>query len=302
MFNYFKKKISQYRYSLFERNFSELKILAAKKLVYQNNQIQKIKELWEVEFNAFSQSGDDGIIQYLINKFGILNKTFVEFGVENYRESNTRFLLMNNNWSGLVIDGSKHNIEYIKRDPIYIFFELHAVEAFITKDNINDIISEKFKGNIGLLSVDIDGNDYWILEAITAVNPDILIVEYNALFGGERAISVPYDEAFVRTQKHYSNLYWGASLKAIVFLAEKKGYVFAGCNNTCNNAYFIKKEIFEKSNCIDEKVVKKEYVDFKFRQSKNHEGQLTHLNPAESYQLIKGMPVVNIITGKEEEF
>ncbi|GAB2821428.1 hypothetical protein [Ferruginibacter profundus] len=301
MLKYFRKKISQYRYSLFDRSFNELKILAAKKLVYQNNQLERIKELWEVEFNAFSQSGDDGIIQYLISKYQVSNKTFVEFGVENYRESNTRFLLVNNNWAGLVIDGSKRNIDYIKQDPIYIFFELHAFEAFITKDNINDIIGKVFSGNIGLLSVDIDGNDYWILDAITVVSPDILVVEYNAIFGAQRAITVPYDDAFVRTEKHYSNLYWGASINAVVNLASKKGYVFVGCNNTCNNAYFIKKEVFGRFKGIEEKTSKQDYVKYKFRQSRNEQGHLNYLNPLESFEVIKGMPVVNILTGLEEK-
>src|SRR5687768_12224968 len=71
-----------------------------------NNQKQSIKNLDEVEFQVFSQWGDDGIIQYLVNKLDIPNKTFIEFGVEDYKESNTRFLLISNNWSGYVIDGS----------------------------------------------------------------------------------------------------------------------------------------------------------------------------------------------------
>src|SRR5688572_5152319 len=142
---------------------------------YLNNQRPSINSLHDVEFQVFSQWGDDGIIQYLINKIEITNKIFVEFGVENYRESNTRFLLINNNWSGLVIDGSKDNIDYIKKDTVTWAYDLHSKCSFITKENINQIISgflEKgYEKEIGILSIDIDGNDYWIWKEISVVNP-----------------------------------------------------------------------------------------------------------------------------------
>src|SRR3982751_789327 len=97
---------------------------------YFNSQKQSIKDLSEVEFQVFSQWGDDGIIQYLVNKISIPNKTFIEFGVENYRESNTRFLLVNNNWSGYVIDGSEENVRYIKNDLVSWACELYAEASF----------------------------------------------------------------------------------------------------------------------------------------------------------------------------
>lgn len=107
-----------------------------------NSKEQNIKSIQDVEFQVFSQWGDDGIIQYLVSKISIPNKVFIEFGVENYTESNTRFLLVNNNWSGLVIDGSKENIDYIKNDKISWAHDLHAFHAFITKANINELINK----------------------------------------------------------------------------------------------------------------------------------------------------------------
>ena len=94
------------------------------------------------EFKVFSQWGEDGIIQFLINQINIPNRIFIEFGVQNYTESNTRFLLQNNNWSGLVIDGSQNNISYVKNDPIYWRYNLKAECAFIDRDNINRLISQ----------------------------------------------------------------------------------------------------------------------------------------------------------------
>ena len=176
------------------------------------------------EFRAFSQWGEDGILQHLLRHLPVSRKIFVEFGVENYTESNTRFLLTNNNWAGLVIDGSRENVEYIKKDEIYWRYNLKAENAFITKDNINDLIHRNgISGEIGLLSIDIDGNDYWVWEAINAVIPSVVVVEYNSRFGPERAVTVPYDPEFFRTTAHYSNIYYGASLAALCLLGKRKG-------------------------------------------------------------------------------
>jgi hypothetical protein len=90
------------------------------------------------EFKAFSQMGEDGIIQFLIRHVPIKHKTFVEFGVQDYRESNTRFLLKQNQWKGLVIDSNSDSIEFIRRDELSWQHNLTAVCAFITAENIND--------------------------------------------------------------------------------------------------------------------------------------------------------------------
>ncbi|MEI9956281.1 MAG: hypothetical protein WDM90_08255 [Ferruginibacter sp.] len=209
-----------------------------------NTKKDKIESIQDVEFKVFSQWGDDGIIQYLISKLPIKNKTFVEFGVEYYTESNTRFLLINNNWSGLVVDGSEQHINYIKADSIYWQYELHAVKAFITAENIERLIDEAgFENELGILSIDIDGNDYTVWKAIKKYNPDIVIVEYNAAFGDNNPWITPYNPAFVREKTGYKKLFWGTSLMSICDLADEKGYDFIGCNLNGNNAYFIKRSV-----------------------------------------------------------
>ena len=122
-------------------NYETQKLLVLNgKLLSELNSRKNISTLDEVEFQVFSQRGEDGVIQYLINQIDIPNKIFVEFGVETYTESNTRFLLINNNWSGLIIDGSKDNINFIKSDYIYWKYDITAVESFITRNNINKIM------------------------------------------------------------------------------------------------------------------------------------------------------------------
>ena len=252
----------------------------------------------DAEFKLFSQFGDDGIIQYLISYVKPRVDTFVEFGVENYEEANTRFLLMNNNWKGLIIDGSSTLIESIKTSSFYWRYSLKAVASFITAENINQLlVSSGITGQIGLLSIDIDGNDYWVWKAITVVEADIVIIEYNSLFGSERSISIPYKPDFVREQIHYSYLYFGASLPALHSLATEKGYAFVGCNQAGNNAYFVKKE---KLNGLRAMSVQEGYVYSRFRESRNKESQMSFLDGPERSALLAGLPVINTRTNREE--
>jgi len=270
-------------------------LLLGKLLAERNRGIQKAASLSEAEFKVFSQWGEDGIIQFLIQRLEIPHKVFVEFGVEDYTEANTRFLLMNNNWSGLVIDSSRGNINFIKRDDIYWRYDLKAVCSFITRENISQLINENIKEkDIGLLSIDIDGNDYWVWKAITAVSPRIVICEYNGIFGCERFVTVPYEAGFNRSKKHYSNLYWGASLPALCLLAGEKGYLFVGCNSNGNNAFFVRKDIcpFASVNYKDG------FVMPKSRESRNRRRKLTYLSGIERAKEISLMEVFDLKSGK----
>lgn len=247
------------------------------------------------EVKVFSQWGEDGIIQFLINKIDIPNKIFIEFGVENYTESNTRFLLQNNNWSGLVIDGSEDNVSYIKNDPIYWRYNLKAQCAFINRENINRLISENgISGDIGLLSIDIDGNDYWVWEAINCVQPRIVVCEYNSIFGPYAKVTIPYESRFQRPKAHYSNLYYGASIAALTKLANRKGFSLVGSNTSGNNAFFVRNDLLGhmKTSTPEEA-----YVKSQFRESRDSKGNLTFLDFEQRFKLIKDKEVYNIETG-----
>jgi hypothetical protein len=251
------------------------------------------------EFKVFSQWGEDGIIQYLVQTLDMPTKTFIEFGVETYRESNTRFLLMHNNWEGLIIDGSKSNVDDIHSQSIYWRYSLNAIQSFITVENIEKtFIDNNMRGDIGILSVDIDGNDYWVLKAIECVNPVVLITEYNSVFGSERAISIPYQSDFVRGKGGISNLYYGASLGALNYLAMQKGYSLLGCNSNGNNAFFVRNDKLDSKTAL---TVKEAFVDAKFREAKDERNRLLFLQGSERYEEIKGLPVVNVINGELEK-
>src|SRR6185503_3824292 len=239
-----------------------------------------INDIHQSEFKVFSQWGDDGIIQFLINYIDIPKNAekFVEFGVENYTEANTRFLLINNNWQGLIMDGSNDNMQYVKQDDIYWRFQLEAKPVFITRENINELLTlGGMTGEIGLLHIDIDGNDFFVWQSIAVANPIIVIVEYNSVFGSDKPWSVAYDKGFIRSKYHHSNLYWGTSLLSLCDLAGEKGYKFIGCNSNGNNAFFVRNDKLKELKPL---TAKEGFVMSKFRESRDAHGNLTFISGA----------------------
>jgi hypothetical protein len=249
--------------------------------------------LHEAEFRVYSQWGEDGILDYLVRTVAVPRRVFVEFGVEDYTEANSRFLLTQRGWSGLVLDGSAENIKRIHQDAIFWRHHLKATAAFITRENINDLLrTNGLGGPIGLLSVDIDGNDYWVWEAITVVEPAIVVVEYNALFGPERRVTIPYQPKFVRSEAHWSHLYAGASLAALVALGRRKGYSFVGTNRPGNNAFFVRREL--RPATLPELTAAQGFTPTQFRESRNKQGQLSFLPADEAARLIAGLPLEEV--------
>lgn len=255
--------------------------------------------LQDKEFRVYSQFGDDGIIQWLLRDLGLRRGAFVEFGVGDYYESNTHFLLINNRYQGFVMDGSLSNIETIRSSSMYWRYNLNALQRFVDKENVNSLLSESGFSKIDLLHIDLDGNDYWVLEALdlSELDPDILILEYNATFGKECSISVPYDPTFSRINAHYSAKYFGASLLALNHLAEVKGYYFIGCNSAGNNAYFLSDRHVSripKTNVLDG------YQGVGYREARDEEGRLTYFLADQELALIKGLPVFDVISRQEK--
>ncbi len=271
---------------------------AVGRIEYRQLQATGSKDIQNYEFQVFSQWQDDGIIQYLIHNTPIQNKIFIEFGVQDYTESNTRFLLQNNNWSGLVIDGSQDNIKYIKNDPIYWRYNLKAECAFIDRGNINSLIlNSGISGDIGLLSIDIDGNDYWVWEAIDCISPRIVICEYNSLFGPVSQVTVPYDNNFQRTKAHLSNLYFGASISALNSLAERKGYSLIAVNSAGNNAFFLRNDLLGDDTIPQSPA--NVYIKAQFRESRDNNGTLTFIDFDEGLDLIKDLIVTDLSLDRE---
>ncbi|TGK91982.1 hypothetical protein EHQ30_17525 [Leptospira brenneri] len=251
-------------------------------------------------FKVFSQWNEDGLIDHIINRIPEIPKSYIEFGVEDYSESNTRYLMMSRHWDGLIIDGSKRNIESIKRQNYFWQNSLRAINAFITKENINSLISGNgFSDDIGILSVDIDGNDYWVLEQINVVKPIVIITEINNLFGYESKVSVPYDPNFQRFNAHHSGLYYGASLAAFIELTSRKGYKFIGCNSICNNAFFIRNDYAVRFKEISAETA---YSLNPARESRDRNGNLSYVTGiSNQIEIIANLPIFNFKTASVEK-
>ena len=277
---------------LFQDYFDKKLILQAIKISSLNLKKNKIKNFSDVEFQVFSQWGEDGIIDWLTHKIDNLPKIFLEIGTQDFLESNTRYLLQNKNWDGYIIEANTKDVEKIKKQRFFWKHNLKVSNTFINSDNINQTIKEmKVPKKIGLLSIDVDSIDYWILCKISETLPGIIVCEFNPLFGTKKAITVPNKKNFVRNNEHFSNLYFGASIKAFRELLLKKNYVFLGTNTAGNNAFFVhtkfKKKIFK--NIKEKKIFKS-----KFRESRNKAGDLDYLDKKESLSLIKEKKVINL--------
>ena len=241
----------------------------------------------DAELQIFSQHGEDGIIQYLISRVEIKERYFVEFGVDSYRESNTRFLLMNNNWRGLIMDGGKSHIKYIERESyLGVNYDIKAVSAVITPDNIESLLKEAgVPEEPGIISVDIDFNDYFVIKAIKSFKPAIFIAEYNKIFGCSEKISVPFLKGLSR---YVSGAYFGASLPAINMCMEEKGYVLSGSDSKGVNAFFVREDL---AGNIKKKTVKEVFEGLVFDSGRAWE----------ELKKTGEKPVLEVETGKEKK-
>lgn len=279
-----------------DRDSEAALLLLGKQMAWQVASLPPNTDFRKVGFKVFSQWDEDGIIQYLINHLPIEHQTFIEFGVENYEESNTRFLLLNNHWQGMVLDASGADMQYIRCDRIHWQYDLQVKDAWITRENVDSLLTQAgFGEDLGLLSIDLNGNDYWIWEAIEDVRPRIAIIEYNSVLGLE-PVCVPYQENFDRTAAHPSNLYYGSSLAALDRLAKSKGYILLGSNIWGHNAFFVRADIAGEFRGLE---VDQAYVASKFREARDEVGKLTYARAGARLRLIEHLPVINVATGEQ---
>jgi hypothetical protein len=252
--------------------------------------------LRECEFRIHSQFGEDGILQHLTAHVPLQDRSFVEFGVEDFREANCRYLVETAPWRGLIMDGSPDLPQVMSLDHLYYLRSIKALSAFVTKENINDLlIQQGFAGDIGILSIDIDGNDYWIWDALTVASPRLVIIEYNSVFGCDRPVSIPYAADFDRRRAHFSWLYVGASIAALAELGSKKGYSLLGCNSAGNNAFFVRNDVM---GSLRPQSAREAYVESTFRESRGSNGELTHLTGTDRLRAFGDMPLIDVVTGQ----
>jgi len=213
-------------------------------LKYQEDTKLKKIPLESTGFKNFSQFEEDGLLLFIFSVIGMDKKIFVEIGSDDGINSNCANLYFHFGWYGLFIDANQRAINrgkyFYSKYPNPFYYKPYFECSKVTRNNINDLIKKhEIEGEIGLLSIDIDGNDYWIWDAIEIISPNVVVIETHNEFG-YNDIVVPYDEDGTLSNKH--PIYHGASPVAMKKLGEKKGYKLIGANELGFNFIFLKKE------------------------------------------------------------
>ena len=265
-------------------------------LLNYRSKYKDITNLNDLDYKIFSQNGEDGIIDYLLYTLNIDKPNFIEIGIGDYNEANTRFLFETKNSKGLIIDCIEDLEKKVKKNVLLWKGDLQILQKVINEENIIDILNKfNFNNGVDLFSLDIDGIDFWILKKLPEKFSKIAIIEYNSNFGSELEISVPNILNFNRTDYHYSNLCFGASLKAIINLMKLKGFTFIGTNKSCVNAFFILDEEVKKLGIKLPKTEDlKKYTDSNIRESRSADGRLNFLSGKNKIKSISECEVINL--------
>lgn len=205
----------------------------------------------DVGFRKYSQFEEDGILLYLFSLIPPINRNCVEICAGDGRECNTANLIINHGWWGHLFDGKERNVrcgtEFYARNRDTFLHPPRFTKAWITAENVNDLIAASgATGAIDLLSLDIDGMDYWVWKAITVIEPQVVVCETHNPIPADQALTVPYDPSFVCASENYR----GASLAAMCKLGRDKGYRLIATHRFGFNAFFVRNGIAE--DCFPE--------------------------------------------------
>jgi hypothetical protein len=207
----------------------------------------RLPSIRDVGFRKYSQFEEDGILLYIFSLIPLINRKCVEICAGEGRECNTANLIINHGWWGYLFDGDEENvkdgIQFFTKNKDTFLHRPRFTKAWITAENVNDLIEGAgVSGPIDLLSVDIDGMDYWVWKAITVIEPQVVVCETHNPIPPDRALTVPYDPQFISPSPDYR----GASLAAMCKLAQEKGYRLIGTHRFGFNAFFIKNGVGEE--------------------------------------------------------
>ena len=282
--------------------FDKIMFCVGEVQISQNkNRYEEVTDLNEIEVKIFSQNGEDGIIDYLVNSLKLNTKNFVEIGVGSYRESNTRFLYNKYHPKGLIVDFIDDMEKKVKPFVNLWKGDLRICNKQINSENILDTLNQSCDYEIDIFSIDIDSIDYWIIEKLNKRISKIFVAEYNPVFGSDIEVTVPNISGFERNKYHYSNLCYGMSLRALINLMDKKGYYFIGTNLQKINAFFILKD-FKKEEFFKNIEIKSldNYTNSNIRDSRDENYKLSYLSGDKKIKEIEECKVINLKDNKNE--
>ena len=252
-------------------------------------------DLWDFEFKVFSQWGEDGIINHILQVLNLAKPNCLEIGIEDFTECNTRFLAAYRNANLFLVDSSEKALTVISNLELRWKSILEFEKNYITTDNINEVIerASNVVGTLDVFSLDIDGVDYWILKAMENLTFKLVIVEYNSIFGPEIKVTVPYKDTFDRKNEHYTYQFYGASISAFIELMEAKGYIFIGTNRANTNAFFVPAKY---SSNFEHLIIREKlfYTRANVRESRNQSGELDYFTQSQSLKSLLSLNIFDI--------
>lgn len=255
-------------------------------------------DLWDAEVSVFSQWGEDGILDYLCDLLRISRPRMVEFGAGDFTECNSRCLAELRNASVLAVDARRDlEASIMKRDIRWRSTVIPRVE-WITPDSAPRAMeaARQSLGGVDIVSLDIDGNDYWVAQSLDLTGVQIVVVEYNAAFGPDWSVTVPRDDQFDRASAHFSWVYYGGSLRAFVDLLAAKGFTFVGTNKANNNAFFLNTVPDALPFALPGPELSM-FTDVRIREARTSTGELDLEHPAVVLRRSPELALVDVVTG-----
>jgi hypothetical protein len=259
-------KIKQFLKTIYDQKNHNTELLAR---IHLNTLIginPSIIKKVNIEFNGYSQGGEDGVILLLCYLYDC--RSSIEIGTENWEQSNLRLATRVFHLTTGLIDGDESNMKYVEKDKISYLEHIKTHASWVNKENINFLIEKlQLKMNVkdvDIISLDIDGVDYYVMEKITS-KPKIFIVEYNSIFGDELKSTIPYNESFHRYNFHYSGTIYGCSYQLWIDLFKRKGYKLFYTASTGNNMFFVREEIYDRVADFNKEL--KSFENMSYRES-----------------------------------
>ena len=298
------------RFSFSNGNYHRKKLVDVDKILISNGAIQaslqrlshdKFRKLNDAEFKVFSQWGEDGILNYICDILSLDKPKIIEIGASNFIECNSRFLAEYRNASVYALDYNPELIDNVSKMDIYWKNHIFPVVDFITPENIEShvIQARNLMGGLDIVSIDIDGNDYWCLANINLDGVTIVVAEINPLFGDEINVTIPRSDFFDRRTAHYSQLYFGMSMRALSILMEKNNFVLIGTNSPGNNAFFVRNcHVSSFQPLLLSGSFNNTTLDWRVRESRDKLGSLNYLSGQNRLNEILECEVVDLNTNK----
>lgn len=284
------------------RREERARILTGQAAVLSNRlRYASLRRLWDSEVSVFSQFGEDGILDYLCETLELPRPTVVEFGVGDFTECNSRFLAETRCANVLAVDSYAGLVQSLRKMDVAWKTDVRCISTWLTPQSAAELLIEAHAifGTVDILSVDLDGNDFWILDALDLTGIAIVVVEYNLLFGPDATVSIPQRDDFSRQKAHYSYLYFGASLRAMTTLMAKRGFSFIGSNRQGNNAFFVRTESFHHLSVDLPTDDFGPFTDWRVREARDSRGRLTFRKATDvSDPSLLALPVQDTVTGQ----